>query len=158
MSGDAGLKRGRGVARRVRFEERGGAGNERRRRRVVSPPRAHTSDHGESLHSFALCSLYAWYCSCAAPARRRSFLVRFTCFLFPYPCPSSRLQSRPAKKDARQGLTDEEIEEIREAFNLFDTDGNGEAGSWCRMVARGAARGRQRAALGHAPAHVASSG
>lgn len=29
------------------------------------------------------------------------------------------------KKYERPGLTEEEIEEIREAFNLFDTDGSG---------------------------------
>lgn len=36
--------------------------------------------------------------------------------------------SRGAKAKAveRPGLTEEEIEEIREAFNLFDTDGSGE--------------------------------
>jgi len=32
---------------------------------------------------------------------------------------------RGAGKIERPGLTDEEIEEIREAFNLFDTDGSG---------------------------------
>jgi centrin-1 len=33
----------------------------------------------------------------------------------------------PIKKKAfeRPGLTEDEIEEIREAFNLFDTDGSG---------------------------------
>ena len=30
--------------------------------------------------------------------------------------------SRPAE---RPGLTEDEVEEIREAFNLFDTDGSG---------------------------------
>ena len=30
-----------------------------------------------------------------------------------------------AKKYERPGLTEDEIEEIREAFNLFDTDGSG---------------------------------
>lgn len=30
------------------------------------------------------------------------------------------------EKIERPGLTEEEIEEIREAFNLFDTDGSGE--------------------------------
>ena len=30
-----------------------------------------------------------------------------------------------AKKFERPGLTEDEIEEIREAFNLFDTDGSG---------------------------------
>ena len=32
---------------------------------------------------------------------------------------------RPAKSYERPGLSEEEIEEIREAFNLFDTDGSG---------------------------------
>mmetsp|Transcript_21379 Transcript_21379/g.19450 ORF Transcript_21379/g.19450 Transcript_21379/m.19450 type:complete len:171 (-) Transcript_21379:22-534(-) len=32
---------------------------------------------------------------------------------------------RPTKSYDRPGLSDEEIEEIREAFNLFDTDGSG---------------------------------
>lgn len=31
-----------------------------------------------------------------------------------------------SEKIERPGLTEEEIEEIREAFNLFDTDGSGE--------------------------------
>ena len=34
------------------------------------------------------------------------------------------LQASAKKADA-PGLTEEEIEEIREAFNLFDTDGSG---------------------------------
>ena len=33
--------------------------------------------------------------------------------------------SKPSKPVERPGLTEEEIEEIREAFNLFDTDGSG---------------------------------
>ena len=32
---------------------------------------------------------------------------------------------RPTKTYERPGLSEEEIEEIREAFNLFDTDGSG---------------------------------
>ncbi|CAN0530735.1 unnamed protein product, partial [Scytosiphon promiscuus] len=32
---------------------------------------------------------------------------------------------RAAKTSERPGLSEEEIEEIREAFNLFDTDGSG---------------------------------
>jgi hypothetical protein len=32
---------------------------------------------------------------------------------------------RPTKSYERPGLSEEEIEEIREAFNLFDTDGSG---------------------------------
>ena len=32
---------------------------------------------------------------------------------------------RPAKTYERPGLSEDEIEEIREAFNLFDTDGSG---------------------------------
>jgi hypothetical protein len=32
---------------------------------------------------------------------------------------------KPAKTYERPGLSEEEIEEIREAFNLFDTDGSG---------------------------------
>jgi Ca2+-binding EF-hand superfamily protein len=32
---------------------------------------------------------------------------------------------RAAKTYERPGLSEEEIEEIREAFNLFDTDGSG---------------------------------
>lgn len=41
---------------------------------------------------------------------------------------STRSASKKAgkeKKYERPGLTEEEIEEIREAFNLFDTDGSG---------------------------------
>lgn len=33
--------------------------------------------------------------------------------------------SKPSKQYNRPGLSEEEIEEIREAFNLFDTDGSG---------------------------------
>ena len=32
---------------------------------------------------------------------------------------------RPTKTYERPGLSEDEIEEIREAFNLFDTDGSG---------------------------------
>ena len=32
---------------------------------------------------------------------------------------------KAAKSYERPGLSDEEIEEIKEAFNLFDTDGSG---------------------------------
>jgi hypothetical protein len=42
---------------------------------------------------------------------------------------ASRSASKPAAASAkvveRPGLTEEEVEEIREAFNLFDTDGSG---------------------------------
>lgn len=34
-------------------------------------------------------------------------------------------QKRSAKTYERPGLSEEEVEEIREAFNLFDTDGSG---------------------------------
>jgi Ca2+-binding EF-hand superfamily protein len=34
-------------------------------------------------------------------------------------------KSGKSKKIERPGLTEDEIEEIREAFNLFDTDGSG---------------------------------
>jgi len=34
-------------------------------------------------------------------------------------------QKRAPKSYERPGLSEEEIEEIREAFNLFDTDGSG---------------------------------
>jgi Ca2+-binding EF-hand superfamily protein len=33
---------------------------------------------------------------------------------------------KAAKTYERPGLSEEEIEEIKEAFNLFDTDGSGE--------------------------------
>lgn len=33
--------------------------------------------------------------------------------------------AKPTKKNDRPGLTEEEIEEIKEAFSLFDTDGSG---------------------------------
>lgn len=52
-----------------------------------------------------------------------------TQFVLPNPPPpfqSRRTPSRkPAKTYERPGLSEEEIEEIREAFNLFDTDGSG---------------------------------
>ena len=35
------------------------------------------------------------------------------------------MPKRPTKTYERPGLSEEEIEEIREAFNLFDTDGSG---------------------------------
>ena len=37
-------------------------------------------------------------------------------------------QKRAPKTYERPGLSEEEIEEIREAFNLFDTDGSGTTG------------------------------
>ncbi len=33
--------------------------------------------------------------------------------------------TKPKKALERPGLSEDEIEEIREAFNLFDTEGNG---------------------------------
>ena len=39
--------------------------------------------------------------------------------------PVRRRPKRPTKTYERPGLSEEEIEEIREAFNLFDTDGSG---------------------------------
>lgn len=38
---------------------------------------------------------------------------------------SSKGRGAASGKIERPGLTEEEIEEIREAFNLFDTDGSG---------------------------------
>ena len=40
---------------------------------------------------------------------------------------NSNVQKSPVRRKAfeRPGLTEDEIEEIREAFNLFDTDGSG---------------------------------
>ena len=38
---------------------------------------------------------------------------------------------RAAKTYERPGLSEEEIEEIREAFNLFDTDGSGKQSYTC---------------------------
>lgn len=56
-----------------------------------------------------------WFCApCAIPA--------------PTPTvPQSRrpVAKKPTKTYERPGLSEEEIEEIREAFNLFDTDGSG---------------------------------
>tara|TARA_A100001035_G_C27547426_1_gene392490 strand:+ start:200 stop:475 length:276 start_codon:yes stop_codon:yes gene_type:complete len=37
---------------------------------------------------------------------------------------------KAAKTYERPGLSDEEIEEIKEAFNLFDTDGSGTFRRW----------------------------
>jgi len=37
---------------------------------------------------------------------------------------------KAAKTYERPGLSEEEIEEIKEAFNLFDTDGSGKWGHW----------------------------
>lgn len=39
--------------------------------------------------------------------------------------PTPRSQASSTKRVDAPGLTDEEVEEIREAFNLFDTDGSG---------------------------------
>ena len=39
---------------------------------------------------------------------------------------SSPQAARGAKGYEKRGLSEDEIEEIREAFNLFDTDGSGE--------------------------------
>jgi Ca2+-binding EF-hand superfamily protein len=41
---------------------------------------------------------------------------------------------RAAKSYERPGLSEEEIEEIREAFNLFDTDGSGKAVAFVDML------------------------
>jgi centrin-1 len=38
---------------------------------------------------------------------------------------SSSLNSAPSKRYERPGLSVEEIEELQEAFNLFDSDGSG---------------------------------
>ena len=38
---------------------------------------------------------------------------------------TAKMPKRPTKTYERPGLSEEEIEEIREAFNLFDTDGSG---------------------------------
>lgn len=46
----------------------------------------------------------------------------------PAPRAQAARRTSPAKKGKtyeRPGLSEEEIEEIREAFNLFDTDGSG---------------------------------
>ena len=43
---------------------------------------------------------------------------------------SKSTTKRAAKSYERPGLSEEEIEEIREAFNLFDTDGSGK---FCQM-------------------------
>lgn len=37
---------------------------------------------------------------------------------------------RQRAKPKKQGLDPEQLEEIREAFNLFDTDGNGAHAGW----------------------------
>jgi Ca2+-binding EF-hand superfamily protein len=39
--------------------------------------------------------------------------------------PNVRNNKAPARKPEKPGLTEEEIEEIREAFSMFDTDGSG---------------------------------
>jgi Ca2+-binding EF-hand superfamily protein len=41
------------------------------------------------------------------------------------PTKMSKAKSFNAKKFERPGLTEDEIEEIKEAFDLFDTDGSG---------------------------------
>lgn len=44
---------------------------------------------------------------------------------------------RSAKSYERPGLSEEEIEEIREAFNLFDTDGSGKLYSRTLLQGKG---------------------
>ena len=39
--------------------------------------------------------------------------------------PGTNTRGGPAKKVERPGLTADEIEELREAFNLFDTEATG---------------------------------
>ena len=53
--------------------------------------------------------------------------------------PVQALRRSPAKKGKtyeRPGLSEEEIEEIREAFNLFDTDGSGAVARTVSAVSR----------------------
>lgn len=53
--------------------------------------------------------------------------VSISFFLFPLQTSKGKPAAgkRAAKTYERPGLSEEEIEEIREAFNLFDTDGSG---------------------------------
>jgi hypothetical protein len=44
---------------------------------------------------------------------------------------------KPTKTYERPGLSEEEIEEIREAFNLFDTDGSGMVLPLANLFSRG---------------------
>jgi Ca2+-binding EF-hand superfamily protein len=39
--------------------------------------------------------------------------------------PPVKPSAKISRKNERPGLTEDEIEEIREAFNLFDTEGSG---------------------------------
>ena len=48
------------------------------------------------------------------------------------------------RKSDKPGLTEEEVAEIREAFNLFDTDGSGSWGALGREAGRA-----WRVGLGH---------
>ncbi|GMH66141.1 hypothetical protein TL16_g12683 [Triparma laevis f. inornata] len=73
----------------------------------------------------------------SAPARlsaKSALIMRAGCTWFTqnqhltqHTSPQSRRtpSRKPAKTYERPGLSEEEIEEIREAFNLFDTDGSG---------------------------------
>ena len=56
---------------------------------------------------------------------RRSLTNHFSPVTYSFTRQGPKGGKKPAKSYERPGLSEEEIEEIREAFNLFDTDGSG---------------------------------
>ncbi len=67
------------------------------------------------ISSYGINSIFRWH-EC-------SYLLFFD--IFQTSRNSKSTSKRAAKSYERPGLSEEEIEEIREAFNLFDTDGSG---------------------------------
>lgn len=68
---------------------------------------------------------------CIAQPSQTTALAAVPCFVPAVRAQAATRRSSPRRGRAydRPGLSEEEIEEIREAFNLFDTDGSGERGS-----------------------------
>jgi hypothetical protein len=61
---------------------------------------------------------------------------------------------RDKKAAGPKGLTEEQKQEIREAFDLFDTDGSGTIDAKARRVGSGAALGCPAAVLARCRMHV----
>jgi hypothetical protein len=112
---------------------------------------------GRIPNGVPLCSAVSCVCVCVAAVHNRTRNGGIACGGVLCPVQPEQLNrssqlllraamaAKPAKSYERPGLSEEEIEEIREAFNLFDTDGSG-AQQWARLqfyVTLGDARSEQ---------------